>query len=127
MAGEFYSSHFFFCYNLCMISYEDFEKVDIRVGRVIKIEDYPDAQKSSYKLQIDFGLEIGVKKSIGQFPANYTKEELQGKLVACVINFPPRQIGSSVSEVLTLGFADANGNAVLITPTKDVLLGEKLF
>jgi tRNA-binding protein len=110
-----------------MISYEDFEKVDIRVGRVIRIEDYPDARKPSFKLQIDFGPEIGVKKSIGLFPANYTKEELQGKLVACVVNFPPRQIGPAVSEVLTLGFVDLNGNAVLIAPTKDVPLGGKLF
>lgn len=110
-----------------MISYEDFEKVDIRVGRVIKIEDYPDARKPSFKLQIDFGPEIGIKKSIGRFPANYTKTELQGKLVACVVNFPPRQIGPAVSEVLTLGFADLNGNAVLITPTKEVPLGGKLF
>ena len=110
-----------------MISYEDFEKVDIRVGKIISVEDYPDAKKPSYKLQIDFGKEIGVKKSIGQFPANYTKDELQDKFVACVINFPPRQIGPSVSEVLTLGFADVNGNAVLITPTKSVPLGGKLF
>jgi tRNA-binding protein len=110
-----------------MITYEDFEKVDIRVGKIISVEDYPQAQKPSYKLQIDFGLEIGVKKSIGQFPVNYTKEELKGKLVACVVNFPPRQIGPSISEVLTLGFADENGNAVLITLTKPVPLGGKLF
>ena len=110
-----------------MISYEDFEKVDIRVGKIISVQDYPEAKKPSYKLQIDFGLDIGIKKSIGQFPANYTKEELQGKLVACVINFPPRQIGPAVSEVLTLGFADENGNAVLVTPTKPVPLGGKLF
>ena len=110
-----------------MISYEDFEKVDIRVGKIIEAEDYPEAKKASYKLQIDFGLEIGIKKSIGLFPANYTKEELQGKLVACVINFPPRQIGPAVSEVLTLGFPDTDGNAVLITPTKNIPLGGKLF
>jgi tRNA-binding protein len=110
-----------------MIDYSDFEKVDIRVGKIIEVQDYPDARKPSYKLQIDFGSEIGIKKSIGQFPANYAKEELQGKLVACVVNFPPRQIGPAVSEVLTLGFADENGNAVLITPTKNVPLGGKLF
>ncbi len=127
MAGEFYSSHSCFCYNLIMISFEDFEKVDIRVGKIIAVEDYPGARKLSYKLQIDFGPEIGIKKSIGQFPANYSKEELQGKLVAGVINFLPRQIGASVSEVLTLGFADAKGNAVLVTPTKLVPLGGKLF
>jgi tRNA-binding protein len=110
-----------------MITYEDFEKVDIRVGKIISVEEYPEARKSSYKLEVDFGAEIGIKKSIGQFPANYLKEELQGKLVACVVNFPPRQIGGAVSEVLTLGFADENGNAVLITPTKKVPLGGKLF
>lgn len=110
-----------------MITYEDFEKVDIRVGEIIAVEDYPNAKKPSYKLQIDFGKEIGIKKSIGQFPANYTKEQLQGKLVAGVVNFPPRQIGIAVSEVLTLGFSDADGNAVLITPTKQVPLGGKLF
>jgi tRNA-binding protein len=110
-----------------MISYSDFEKIDIRVGKIITVEDYEEARKPSYKLQIDFGTEIGVKKSIGQFPANYSKEELQGKLVACVVNFPSRQIGRAVSEVLTLGFADENGNAVLVTPTKPVSLGGKLF
>jgi tRNA-binding protein len=110
-----------------MISYSDFEKVDIRVGKIIEVEDYPQAKKPSYKLSIDFGSEIGIKKSVGQFHANYTKEELQGKLVACVINFPPRQIGPAVSEVLTLGFPDENGNAVLITPNKNVPLGGELF
>lgn len=110
-----------------MISYEDFEKVDIRVGKIIEVMDYPGARKPSFKLQIDFGSALGIKKSIGQFPANYTREELDGKLVACVINFPPRQIGAAVSEVLTLGFADEDGNAVLITPTKEVPLGGKLF
>ncbi len=110
-----------------MIQYEDFEKVDIRVGKVILAENYPEARKPSYKLQIDFGSEIGIKKSVGQFPANYTKDELEGKLVACVVNFPPRQIGSAVSEVLTLGFPDGNGNAVLVSPTKTVPLGGKLF
>lgn len=110
-----------------MISYSDFEKVDIRVGKIISVEDYQGARKPSYKLKIDFDSEIGIKKSIGQFPANYTKEELQGKLVACVVNLSPRQIGSEVSEVLTLGFPDENGNAVLVTPTKNTPLGGKLF
>ena len=110
-----------------MITYPDFEKVDIRVGKIIEVEDFPQARKPSYRLKIDFGLEIGIKKSVGQFPTNYAKEELQGKLVACVINLPPRQIGPAVSEALTLGFPDKNGNAVLITPTKDILLGGKLF
>ena len=110
-----------------MISYSDFGKVDIRAGKIIEAEDFPQARKPSYKLKIDFGTEIGIKKSVGQFPANYTKEELQGKLVACVVNFPPRQIGPAISEVLTLGFPDESGNAVLVTPTKDVPLGGKLF
>jgi len=110
-----------------MISYDDFEKVDIRVGRIIAVEDYPEARKPSYKLEIDFGAEIGIKKSIGQFVANYPKEQLKDKLVACVTNFPPRQIGKTVSEVLTLGFADENGHPTLITPTKIIPLGGKLY
>ena len=110
-----------------MIQFSDFEKVDIRVGKIIKVEDYPEARKPSYKLQIDFGSELGIKKSVGQFPANYSKEELLNKLVACVVNFPPRQIGQAVSEVLTLGFPDEQGNAVLISPSKNVPLGGKLY
>lgn len=110
-----------------MIQYEDFEKVDVRVGKIIDVDSYPEARKPSYKLLIDLGQEIGVKKSVGQFVANYTKEELKGKLVSCVVNFPPMQIGPAVSEVLTLGFPDENGNAVLISPTKEVVLGGKLF
>lgn len=109
-----------------MIQYADFEKVDIRVGKIISVEDYPQARKPSYKLEIDFGTEIGIKKSIGQYVANYSKGELMNKLVACVVNFPPRQIGPAVSEVLTLGFADENGDPTLITTTKDVPLGGKL-
>lgn len=114
-------------YNVGMINYEDFEKVDIRVGKVISVEDYPQARKPSYKLEIDLGPAIGIKKSVGQFVANYTKDELMNKLVACVVNFPPRQIGRAVSEVLTLGFADENGNPTLITPTRNVPLGGKLY
>lgn len=110
-----------------MIQYSDFEKVDIRVGKIVEVEDYPEARKPCYKLQIDFGSEIGIKKSVGQFPANYSKEDLKDKFVACVVNFPPRQIGPAVSEVLTLGFPDEEGNAVLVTPTMEVPLGGKLF
>lgn len=109
------------------ITKEDFEKIYIRVGKIIEVEEYPQARKPSYKLKIDFGSEIGIKKSVGQFVANYTKEELKGKLVVCVVNFPPRQIGPAISEVLTLGFPDENGNTVLITPTKNVPLGGRLF
>lgn len=110
-----------------MATFDDFEKLDIRVGQIIAVEDFPEARKPSYKLKIDFGSDVGVKKSCGQFVANYTQVELQDKRVACVVNFPPRQIGPTVSEVLTLGFPDANGNAVLISPDKEVPLGSKLF
>jgi tRNA-binding protein len=109
------------------ITVEDFEKVNIRVGRIVEVENYPEAKKPSYKLKIDFGIDIGIKKSVGQYVANYSKDELLGKLVACVINFPPRQIGIAISEVLTLGFPDDNGNAVLISPSKNIPLGGKLF
>ena len=110
-----------------MATIEDFDKLDIRVGKIVKVEDFPEARKPTYKIEVDFGSDIGIKKSAGQFPANYSKEELKGKLVACVVNFPPRQIGPAVSEVLTLGFPDKEGNAVLITPTKNVPLGGRLF
>lgn len=110
-----------------MIDYSDFEKVDIRVGKIVSVEDYPEARKPSYKIQIDFGPQIGIKKSIGMFKTNYSLKEMESMLVAAVVNFEPRQIGSAVSEVLTLGFADQDGNPVLITPTKDVPLGGKLY
>lgn len=110
-----------------MATYDDFQKLDIRVGKIIKVEDYPEARKPSYKIEIDFGAEVGIKKSIGQFPANYTKEDLQGKQVIGVINFPPRQIGPAVSEVLTLGMPNEKGEAILVSPDKEVPLGGKLF
>lgn len=110
-----------------MISIDDFDKVDVRVGKIVKVEDFPQAHKPSYKLEIDFGKELGVKKSCGQFVANYTKEELINKLVAGVVNMSPRQIGPAVSEVLILGFPDEDGNATLVAPTKPVPLGGKLF
>ncbi len=108
-------------------TYSYFEKLDIRVGRIISVEDFPEARKPTYKLQIDLGEEVGVKKSCAQLPANYTKDELQDKLVLCVVNFPPRQIGPAVSEVLTLGVPDTNGDCILISPDKDVPLGGKLY
>lgn len=109
-----------------MITYNDFEKVDIRVGRIINVEDFPQARKPAYKLTIDFGPEIGTKRSSAQL-TNYTKEELLGKQVMAVVNFPPRQIGPFQSEVLTLGVPDGNGNVILLSPTKEVPLGGKMF
>ena len=109
-----------------MITYGDFEKVDIRVGRIVKVEDFPQARKPAYKLTIDFGPELGIKKSSAQV-TNYTKEELLGKQVMGVVNFPPRQIGPFFSEVLTLGVPDDGGNVILLSPTKEVPLGGKMF
>lgn len=111
-----------------MISYEDFEKVDIRVGKVVAIEDFPEARKPAYKFTIDFGAEIGIKHSSAQAPDAHTKEELLGTLVCCVVNFPPKQVGPFMSEVLTLGFKNTAGTGwVLIEPKKgSVELGSKL-
>lgn len=103
-----------------MISYEDFEKVDVRVGKVLSVEDFPEARIPAFKLTIDLGPEIGVKKSSAQLVGAHTKEELLGMLVCCVVNFPPKQVGPFVSEVLTLGFKNATGDGwVVITPAKD--------
>ena len=107
---------------------EDFDKLDIRLGRVIEVADFPEARKPAYKLKIDFGDEIGVKKSSAQLVALYTKEELEGKLVLGVVNFPPRRIGPFISEVLTLGVPDAGGEVVLIAPDdKNAVIGGRLF
>jgi len=110
-----------------MISYDDFEKVDIRVGEIIRVEDFPEARKPAYKLTIDFGPEIGVKKSSAGITKHYTKDDLLGIQVIGVVNFPPKQIGPFVSEVLTLGLPDENGDVVLLTPTKKVPKGGKIF
>jgi tRNA-binding protein len=110
-----------------MIAYQDFEKVDIRVGEIIKVEDFPEARKPAYKLTIDFGEKIGIKKSSAQIVANYSKEELLQKFVICVVNFPPKQIGPFISEVLTLGVEDELGNVVLLSPTKNAKLGSKMY
>jgi tRNA-binding protein len=111
-----------------MISYEDFEKVDIRVGKIIEVNDFPEARKPSFKLKIDFGHEIGVKVSSVQAVGAHTKEELQGMLVCCVVNFPPKRVADFTSEVLTLGFKNtADIGWVLITPAKNsVEIGSKL-
>lgn len=111
-----------------MITWEDFEKVDIRVGKIVEVEDFPEAHKPAYKLKIDFGPEIGIKQSSVQAPGAHTKEELAGSLVCCVVNFPPKQVGKFKSEVLTLGFKNNAGDGwVLIEPKKgSVELGSKL-
>ncbi len=110
------------------ITYDDFEKVDIRVGKVIEVSDFPEAHKPAFKLKIDFGPEIGVKASSAQLVGAHTKGELEGMLVCCVVNFPPKKIGSFMSEVLTLGFKNTKDIGwVLITPAKDsVEIGSKL-
>ena len=102
-----------------MATYDDFKKLDIRVGKIVSVEDFPEAKKPSYKLKIDFGSEVGVKVSSAQLVKNYTKEQLQGKLILGVVNFPPRQIGPFISEVLTLGVPDENNECLLITPDKE--------
>lgn len=109
-----------------MITYSDFEKVDVRVGRIVTVEDFPQARKPAYKLSIDFGPVIGIKRSSAQV-TNYSKEELLGRLVMGVVNFPPRQIGPFFSEVLTLGVPDGNGDVILLSPTKEVPLGGRMF
>lgn len=110
-----------------LIGFDDFLKVDVRVGQIIKADPFPEARKPAYKLTIDFGSEIGVKKSSAQITHHYTLDELHGRKVAAVVNFPPRQIGPVKSEVLTLGFPDANGEVVLIGVDRDLPLGGRLF
>lgn len=110
-----------------MIDYSDFAKVDIRVGKIIDVQDFPQARKPAYKLAIDFGQEIGIKKSSAQITKHYTKEQLLGQQVLAVVNFPPKQIGPFFSEVLTLGLADGSDGVVLVQPTEEVPLGGKLF
>lgn len=111
-----------------MATIEDFLKLDIRVGKILEVNDFPEAKKPAYKLKIDFGSEIGIKKSSVQIVALYSKEELIGKLVLGVVNFPPRKIGPFESEVLTLGVPDSEGRVILIRPDKEnPVLGGKLF
>ena len=110
-----------------MISYNDFEKVDIRVGTIIEVHDFPEARKPAYKLLIDFGPEIGVKKSSAQITKRYSKNELLGKQVIAVVNFPEKQIGPFFSQALTLGLPDENGSVVLVEPSFPVTNGVKLF
>ncbi len=106
---------------------EDFQKLDIRVGRVIDVQPFPEGRYSTHILMIDLGTELGIKKSLAKLTPNYEGNEVVGRLVLCVVNFPPRQIGKHQSEVLTLGVPDENGNVVLLRPDADVLLGGRLY
>jgi tRNA-binding protein len=112
---------------MSQIVYADFEKVDIRVGTIRAAQPLEGARKPAFRLEIDFGPEIGVKKSSAQLTVHYTPEQLVGCQVAAVVNFPPRQIGKFMSEVLTLGFPDGDGSVVLVVPDKAVPNGGKLF
>ena len=109
------------------VSFDDFLKVDIRVGTIVAAEVYEGARKPSLKLRIDFGAGVGERKSVGQVAALYSPEELIGRQVAAVVNFPSRQIGKAVSEALTLGFADEEGRVVLFAPDQPVPNGSRLF
>ena len=109
------------------IGFDDFLKVDIRVGTIVEAKTFPEARKPAYRLTIDFGPAIGLRKSSAQITKNYSLEELPGRQVAAVVNFPPRQIGPFMSEVLTLGFPDDKGEVVLIGPSLKVPNGGRLF
>jgi len=107
------------------IVYDDFAAVDMRVGRVIAVEDFPEARKPAWKLTIDFGEELGTRRSSAQI-TNYTREELEGRRVVAVVNFPPRQIGPFLSQVLVLGASDEEGRIILLAPDTDVPLGARV-
>ncbi len=109
------------------ITFDDFMRVDIRVGRIVAAEPFPQARKPAFKLTIDFGPEIGVKRSSAQITVNHSLDDLVGRQVLAVVNFPPRQIGPFISEVLTLGVPDENGQVMLIRPDRDVPLGGRLY
>jgi tRNA-binding protein len=109
------------------ISFDDFRKVDVRVGTIVEAHPFPEARKPSIRLVIDFGPEIGTRKSSAQLVKHYKPAELIGRQVAAVLNFPPRQIGPMISEILTLGFPDEEGGVVLIAPDKQVPNGGRLF
>ncbi|MGO4705498.1 tRNA-binding protein [Microvirga sp. 2MCAF38] len=112
---------------MAAITFDDFLKVDIRVGQIIAVEPFPEARKPAFKLTIDFGPEMGTKRSSAQITANYKLDELVGQRVLAVVNFPPRQIGPFMSQVLTLGVPDDNGEVMLVRPDRDVPLGGKLY
>lgn len=109
------------------IGFADFLKVDIRVGRIVTAEPFPEARRPAYRLRVDFGPELGERKTSAQLTTLYTPEDLVGRQVAAVINFPPKQIGKFMSEILVLGFPDADGSVVLISPDRDVPLGGRLY
>jgi tRNA-binding protein len=108
-----------------LIAFDDFLAVDMRVGRVLEVHEFPEARKPAWKLTIDFGEEVGVKRSSAQI-TNYAREELEGRLVVAVVNFPPRQIGPFMSEVLCLGATDGDGRVILLSPDADVPLGSRI-
>jgi len=110
-----------------MINYADFAKVDIRVGRIVQADPFPDARKPAYKLVVDFGSEVGLKRSSAQLTERYEAKELIGRLVVAVVNFPPRQIGPFMSDVLMLGVPDTDGAVILLAPDAEVPLGGKVF
>lgn len=111
-----------------MTTYDDFVKLDIRIGKILKAEDFPEANKPAYKLTIDFGSEIGIKKSSAQLTKYYKKEDLEGKKILGVVNFPAKQIGPFISECLTLGVPDGNQECVLVIPDRnEAVLGGKLY
>jgi len=109
------------------ITIDDFLKVDIRIGRIVDVQEFPEARRPAYKLWVDFGDPIGVRKSSAQVTLNYTMDELKGRQVAAVVNFPPRQVGPFMSEILVLGFPDDKGAVTLFSPDKDVPLGARLY
>lgn len=110
-----------------MATIDDFQKLDIRVGKIVEVEDFPEAHKPLYKITIDFGAEIGSKQSAVGATQNYTKDQLKGKIILGIVNLPPRQIGPFTSEVLTLGVSDSQDYCVLIEPDREVFLGAKLY
>lgn len=109
------------------ITFDDFQRVDIRVGRIVRADDFPEARKPAYKLVIDFGADIGTRTSSAQLTRHYTREDLVGRQVLAVVNFPPRQIGPFISQVLTLGVPDVDGHVVLVAPQQEVPIGGRLF
>lgn len=110
-----------------MVTIDDFQNLDIRVGKIVKVEDFPEARKPAYKLAIDFGEEIGIKNSSAQLVDHYSKEELEGKLVMGIVNLEPRQIGPFISECLTIGVPDPDHKCILVVPDQDAPIGGRLY